>query len=215
MGRELHTPRVRPEGEHAAARHHLQHVDTSLGALGHRGADGLLAVDRPTEEVTVARRLGEGRSRRQDARFAGRAAVAGDEGAVADVAEIADRGHARGRLLAEGRRDQRVELGVGRGTGTFEAAGAGVGDQVDVAVEESGQERAVVRRHLAALGHVVPQRLDADDPLALDQDGGTVRPERLPVEAALRLQGVHGQPAALPRPDRQFCTVVRLGRLDS
>ncbi len=132
--------------------------------------------------------------------------------AVAGVAEVADAGHPCRDLRPQAGRHHLVHRRRGGRAGPLEAPGRARErsrrDEVDVAVDQPGQEGAVD----VGDGYVVRRAegggLDADDPVTLDEHRRAVRQEPRPVERAARPQRPPGAhlPMVLPgsrRPHRR------------
>ncbi len=109
------------------------------------------------------------------------------------VAQVPDRRHARGQLLGQRRLDHRVQV-VGRELRqTLQGAVLRVAAQVDVRVDEAGQQRAVGEvDELDAVRHRRAGGLDAGDPPVVDEDHRAVRPQLLAVEGPCRPDRQHG-----------------------
>src|SRR6187401_720926 len=98
---ELHTERVSAARGHPTAGHHLDHIDSTLLALGDRGTDRVRTLHDPTEEVAMAGGNGQRWAGGLDQRKARTWRVTKRQSLIAHVAKIADRGHTSGRLLPQ------------------------------------------------------------------------------------------------------------------
>ncbi len=166
-GRELGQVLAGAGGQVPAAGHDLDDVGAAGDVLSDGGADALGGRRRlPAQVVTVAAGRGDGRPGREDGGQAGLAAQA--QGQVAAVAEVADGGDpaAQGGLARPGHGLD--DLAVGPAGQVRDRLGAGVEGQVDVRVDQPGQQGGPgqvdhlgVRRDRAA-------GFDAADDAALD-----------------------------------------------
>ena len=87
------------------------------------------------------------------------------------VPEVAHRGHARAQVLLLGGGDHPLEFLGGQLRDLVERAGPAVAAEVDVGVDQAGEERGTGEvGDVAAGGRGRGCRLDADDLPALDQD---------------------------------------------
>lgn len=75
-----------------------------------------------------------------------------------------------------------VDRLVGHGAGSLQSSEGRVRHQVGVAVNETGQHGAGILPHLDTVRHVDSARLDADDPVSVEQHSGTAG-TRLPSRA--------------------------------
>ena len=72
------------------------------------------------------------------------------------------------RLATQGLVDHPVQLVGGVARHPVQGVQPAVGDEVGVHVDEAGQQRPVVHRHLAALGQLARERLEAEHATLLD-----------------------------------------------
>ena len=158
--------------------HHLDHVDAALGVLRDRRA--YIAVHDSAEEVAMPARGGERRPRGDDARQAG--AIPEHERTEAAVAEIADRRHPGHHMSMQRVLDDRVDRLIGHRSGPLQPSVGGVRDEMGVAVDQPGQNRAGVLGHLHAIRHLDPARLHTDDSVPVEQHRRTARKEPGAVE---------------------------------
>ena len=84
-----------------------------------------------------------------------------------------------------------VDRLVGHGAGSLQSSEGRVRHQVGVAVNETGQHGAGILPHLDTVRHVDSARLDADDPVSLEQHSGTAGQEPSAVKSMLRADCVH------------------------
>ena len=119
---ELHAQRVGADRGHPAAGHHFDHIDATLLVLADRGADRVRTLHDSAEVVAVAVGNSQWGAGGLDARKACAWRVTERQRAVADVAEVADRGHTGSRLLPQRLFDDVVDrIGIER-PGAFQAS---------------------------------------------------------------------------------------------
>ena len=175
---ELRGEHIGPGRDHAAAGHHLQHVDPAGDMLGDLVAHAIHAQRHPAEEVAMPVRDGQRRPRRAHPGQPGEGA--GLERPVPAVPEVQDGGDPARGARGQGFADLRVQLFVCRGAGPLQRPDIAVRHQVHVAVDQPRQQRPGVRRDVGVARRLRVPRLDTDDPLAIDQhragaqEGGSV-----------------------------------------
>ena len=99
------------------------------------------------------------------------------------IAQIADRGHPRAQMLPCRCGDDVAQLRRRPRGDVVEGCGAAVGTQVDVGVDQPGQQRGPGHLDdLATVGRGCGSGLHSDDPALVDQDEGTTRQRAVAVE---------------------------------
>ena len=186
---ELDAIGVRARRQHAAAGHHLDDVHPALDVLGDGATYAVDPGRLPAQVVAVPARFGDRRPRSNHPRQSVQGP--GSEGAVVPVSQVAHRGHPACRLGGQAGADPGIQLVVGHRARLFEAAHHRGGDEVDVTVEQPGEQRAVVRRDLGAVRQVRVTALHADDRLAVDEHRRGTQEAR-PVEGLSGPERQHG-----------------------
>ena len=169
LGRELAQMLVGAWRQGPAAGHDLDDVDAALHVLAHRGPHpGLGRLRRPAQVVAVPGRRGDRRPGREDGRQPRPAAQ--PERQVVPVAQVPDRGDAAGerRLPGPGHRLHRLLVGPGRQCG--DRVRAGVEGQVDVGVDQPGQQRRPAQVDDVRAVRRGRPGADGDDGAAVDHD---------------------------------------------